>query len=64
VLYVSNKFNILRIGTYNNLLVIQWEMSLMHILDPQISARTNLLAVSNQKDVITYFCQGNETLLL
>jgi hypothetical protein len=40
----------LRIGTCNNLLVIERERSL-----PQISTRTNLQVASGQKDVVAYF---------
>jgi hypothetical protein len=32
MLYVSNKFGNLHVGTYNNKLFIKWEMSLLHIL--------------------------------
>jgi hypothetical protein len=32
ILYVSNKFGILQVGTYNNKLFIKWERSLLYIL--------------------------------
>jgi hypothetical protein len=55
MLYVSNKFGILRVGTCNNNLVIKRERSLLHI-DPQMATRTNVHL--NRQDIVAYFVKA------
>jgi hypothetical protein len=58
VLYVSNKFGILRVGTCNNKLFIEWERSLLHVFTHKYRLRTNLQINSRQQEVVAYFAKA------